>query len=412
MKKIAIIGGGAAGMMCAARILEATPVPLTLHLFEKNTSLGAKVLISGGGRCNVTTGLKNKHQLLKKYPRGSDFLTPSLSTFTPQKVYRWFESHGVPLKIEKDNRVFPVSNNGKDIVGVFENLFNNRVTLRFEEKVTDITRTTSGYRITTPKDSGNYDMIVITTGGNAYRATGSTGDGYAFAQALGHTITPLGPSLNSFLTADTWTHNLSGLSFPQARLTYKQHKETGPLLFTHFGISGPVTFALSAHLAYETITPHQPLTIQVQLDTQSDFQKCDVTLRELFELHPKKQINTLLASLGFPQRFVESLLTHLTLDLTLKGGEVSKTTRHAICHNLTQLPLTLTQRRPGDEFVTAGGVTLDEVDPHTLESKISPGLFFAGEILDIDGVTGGFNLQSSWATGYCAGTAIANMITP
>ncbi len=414
--KIAVIGGGAAGMMAAATLLESGK-PCEVHLFEKNKGLGAKVIISGGGRCNVTTGLTNRQQLLKKYTRGAEFLKAALSKLPPQKTYEWFEAHGVPLKIEEDLRVFPVSDDGHDIVRIFENLFaptassaHTNAHVQLLTAVKAIKKEGEKFVLDTSKGTFTVDAVVITTGGSAYRHTGSTGDGYAFATAMGHTITPLGPSLNSFFVRDDWPKALSGVSLPQALLKYQKVAVTGPLLFTHFGVSGPVTFSLSSQLAYETISPQHPLVIHLIPDAQKSFEDWEAFFIEAFAQQPKKQVSTLLHD-HFPKRVVDAFLSLAKIDATKPTGQLSKDERKALSHVLSgALTLTLEQRRPGDEFVTAGGVSTDEINAQTMESLITPGLYFAGEVMNVDGLTGGFNLQASWATGQLAAKSIVKKL--
>lgn len=404
-KKIAIIGGGAAGLMAVATILESKYASsYEVHLFERNNKLGAKVIISGGGRCNVTTGVRNPHKLLQHYTRGAEFLKAALSKFTPEMVYNWFEEHGTPLKMESDLRAFPVSNDGNDIVAIFEKLFTKyNVALHFKEPVKNILKTNHTFTLTTTLNTYTFDKIIITTGGNAYRKTGSKGDGYTFAQNLGHSITTLGPSLNSFLTKETWPHELSGLSFPQAQLKYKKIKVSGPFLFTHFGISGPVTFSLSSKLSFEKISEKHPIQISFIPDKSKNFENWESEFQKILTKNPKKQIKNLIQTF-FPERFTQLLLLQSNIPPTKKASDISKKERQTISRLLSgDLTITLIDRRPGDEFVTAGGVSTDEINPQTMESKICPGLYFGGEVMNIDGVTGGFNLQSSWATGRLAG---------
>jgi hypothetical protein len=393
--KIAIIGGGAAGMMAAATLIEADP-SLEVHLFEKNNKLGTKVRISGGGRCNVTTGIRDRKLLLTKYVRGADFLKTALGKFSPKACYQWFEERGVPLKNESDNRVFPVSDNGDDIVGIFENL---PIKTHLQESVSNIQ---PGFKVTTNKQEYDFDTVIITTGGNAFAHTGSTGDGYHFAKNLGHTITKLGPSLNSFETEEQWPKDLSGLALENAKLNDQQ----GPFLFTHFGISGPVTFAYSATIAFKDM----PQEVNFA-PTNLTFDQANQQLTETLSQNGAKQVHNVLHFT--PKRLTETLLKLSQIDPETKCAELSKDQRKTLAKNLTgDLVLTLKKRRPGDEFVTAGGVNIAEVDPKTMQSRIAPNLYFAGEILDIDGVTGGFNLQSSWATGRLAANAILNGMTP
>lgn len=403
--QIAIIGGGAAGMMAAATILE-SDIPCQVHLFEKNKNLGAKVIISGGGRCNVTTGLKNKTQLLKNYTRGSEFLKAALSKFPPEKVYEWFENHGVPLKTEDDLRVFPKSNDGHDVVAIFERLFEkNNAEIHLLSNVKTITKQDDKYTVKTTKDSFEVDAVILTTGGNAYRHTGSTGDGYAFASSLGHTVTDLGPSLNSFVVKETWPKELSGISLPKAQLKYKKVAVDGPLLLTHFGISGPVTFSLSSQIAFETISAQSTLPIKLIPDAGKKYEDWEALLLNSITKGGKKHINTYLQTF-FPRRFCETILRLTGISAQKQLPDLSKKERQLLSHLLGDgMKLTLQQRRPGDEFVTAGGVSTDEINPQTMESLITPHLYFAGELMNIDGITGGYNLQASWATGKLAGSS-------
>ncbi len=408
--RIAIIGAGAAGLMCAATILENAP-DSKIFLIERNHGLGKKVIISGGGRCNVTTGIQAAKLVLNHYPRGNKFLTSAMHAFPPGAVYEWFESHGVPLKTQEDNRVFPRSDDGHDIVGVFEKLFQaahipvslNTHVIRVEKKETTFLVYTKG------QDAPLLvDRLVLTTGGQAYRQTGSTGDGYAFAQALGHTITPLAPSLNAFFTREKWPAEISGVSFSHARLTAKRGREfsfTGPFLFTHKGVSGPAVFALSSLVAFEQYNATIPLDLSIDLFPELSLEALRAQCETLLAQHGHKQLKSVLALL-VPKSLSDILLRELAITHTLAANQTPKKDRERILAWLKAIPLTVIQRGAGDEFVTAGGVSLKEVNPSTMESKICPGLFFAGEILDVDGFTGGFNLQASWATGHLVGQSI------
>lgn len=414
--KIAIIGGGAAGLMTAAALVE-QKIPAEIHLFERNTFLGAKVIISGGGRCNVTTGITDKKTLLGKYTRGGDFLKTAIYDFPPEKVKAWFEEHQVPLKIEEDLRVFPRSDDGKDVVKAFENLFRkSTVRLRLKETVSSVSKNSDG-TFTLASNIGNetFQYVVLTTGGNAYQHTGSKGDGYSFAKSCGHNVTKLGPSLNSFLTAEEWPKKLSGVSLENVRLETmaedgQKKTASGPMIFTHFGISGPTTFALSSHLAFTPISKDTPHKIQLIPAAGRNQEQWDEVLKKTIQENGPRQIHNVLGDF-IPSRLGDTILELAKIPLQRKSAELSKENRKKIGELLTgKLHLTLIQRRPGDEFVTAGGVDLNEVDHKSMASKKSPGLYFAGEILDVDGLTGGFNLQASWATGRLAGKSIAEQI--
>jgi predicted Rossmann fold flavoprotein len=411
--KIAIIGGGAAGMMAAATLLEEV-VDAEIHLFEKNNVLGKKVSISGGGRCNVTTGINDKNILLSKYTRGSKFLIPAFGLFPPDKVFKWFEEQGIPLKIKNDLRVFPKSDNGKDVVKLFEDLFKNKIKVHLDLSIESIEPTEKGFTLTTKNGKDCFGIVVITSGGNAYRHTGSTGDGYDFAKSCKHSITKLGPSLNSFEVKEDWCKELAGISLENAKLITNTNKEktsaVGPFLFTHFGISGPVTFAFSSNTAFEKIDKKCPLKIGLIPNAEYNFNSLDKLLQNLIAENGAKQIINIISELT-TRRLAEEILKISKINKDKKSAEIKKEERNEISHLLSgKLELNLIARRSGDEFVTAGGVDLNEVNRKTMESKILPNLYFAGEVLDIDGLTGGFNLQSAWATGRLAGTSIARKL--
>lgn len=414
MKKVAIIGGGAAGMMCTAALVEKN-FEGEIVLFERNKQLGEKVIISGGGRCNVTTGICEVDRLLPYYIRGDQFLKQSLEVFGPCRIRSWFEHHNVPCKEEKNHRIFPVSDDGQDIVGVFESLIdrNKAVRVRYNTSVKEITHSDNSFIITSDdQENEKFDYVVITTGGNAYAHTGSQGDGYAFARALGHTITQCSPSLSSFEVEETWISELSGLTLPDAKLIVdekdgKNLYVIGGLIFTHFGISGPVTFSLSSHLAHVEISPDKMQKVHLVVDASRNADDWDALLRKDFDKDGSKYVRTILAQ-HVSKRLVDFICVESNIDSTLKAAQMSKKMRHDLVDTLSNgIEIHLKKRRSGDEFVTAGGVSLDEVDPQTCESRITPGLYFAGEVLDVDGLTGGFNLTSSWATGHVVGRAIS-----
>lgn len=407
MKRIAIVGGGAAGLMAAATILETAP-DAELFLVERNDGLGKKVIISGGGRCNVTTGIQDVRTVLTKYPRGGKFLSKAMYRFPPADVYEWFESRGVPLKIEEDLRVFPQSDQGKDIVGVFIKLFRaSNVHVLLKHSVDTIEKYDEIFRLRM-KDGSDLDVdrVVLTTGGQAYRHTGSTGDGYAFAMGLGHSITQLAPSLNAFYARENWPAEVSGLSFEKAEFRARGKKFIGPFLFTHKGVSGPAVFALSSQVAFEYYDMHEPLQLDIDLFPDETRDELFARVEQAIVQGGYKSTLNILATM-MPKSLAEIMLDLLHLDGSLHAVEIGKKNFQRIVEWLKGIPLEIVGRGAGDEFVTAGGVTLDEVDATTLESRICPGLYFAGEILDVDGYTGGFNLQASWATGRSAGLHVA-----
>lgn len=409
--RVAIIGAGAAGLMCAATLQEAQP-SAEIILIDRNDGLGKKVIISGGGRCNVTTGIHDVKTLLTKYPRGNTFLATAMQAFPPNAVYDWFEAHGVPLKMQADLRAFPASDDGKDIVGVFEKMFaQSQVQVMLKSSVVSVEKKDGQFHVHSKNSPFpiTVDVLVLTTGGQAYRQTGSTGDGYAFATALGHTVTPLAPSLNAFFTREQWPQEISGLSFERATITALRDGNpqfTGPFLFTHKGVSGPAVFALSSLVAFETYNQQQPLAITIDLFPDTAQKALQARVHALNVANSHKRFVNILAML-VPKSLADVMMRELRIAENKPAGQAGKNDFAACASWLKAIPLHVVQRGAGDEFVTAGGVTRTEVDPTTMQSTICPNLYFAGEILDVDGFTGGFNLQASWAAGRLAGSSIA-----
>ncbi len=380
-----------------------------ITVIERNVAPGRKILLTGGGRCNLTTGLSDVREILSRYPRGGRFLSSAMRRFPPAAVRDWFEGHGVPLKTEADNRVFPRSNDGHDVVGVFERLLvPPRARLMTGTSVSGVSRQSDGqFAILLSRRVHPLlvDRLIIATGGQAYRQTGSTGDGYAFASALGHTVTKLAPSLSGLTIAERWPAELSGLSFTRVRLTADRDRRLswlGPLVFTHQGLSGPVAFALSALVAHHHFDSIQPLALNVDLFPDLSREELTGRLTDLLAKNARHSFRNVLSEL-VPKRLAAAACECLKLDPNRKAAEASRRELRQTADWLKSIPLHLTGRRAGEEFVTAGGVELSEVNPSTMESKVCPGLFLAGEVLDIDGLTGGFNLQAAWCTGRLAG---------
>jgi predicted Rossmann fold flavoprotein len=406
MSKIAIIGAGAAGLMAAARIAELGGEH-EVFLIERNKILGKKVIISGGGRCNVTTGLEDLKILMTKYPRGSRFLRTAMYAFPPTAMREWMEEHGVPLKVEPDLRVFPKSDNGAHVVRAFER-FLEKTGVKIMKECGVAALEKKGDRFLLQFENGKsmeVDNVILSPGGQAYRHTGSKGDGYSFAESMGHSITPLGPSLNAFLLKDAWTKELSGLSFPDVNLSFKgadKFSFRGPIMLTHKGVTGPAVFALSAYASYETFNSQAPAGLFIDFLPDENHDALRERIQKQCAENPKKNFQNVLARL-VPRSFAEGLCFHLGINGEKNSLELSKKELNKLVDALKNLPFLVSGRSAGDEFVTAGGVELKEVDSKTMESKICPGLYFAGEILDYDGFTGGFNLQAAWATGRLAG---------
>lgn len=419
--RIAIIGAGASGMMAAAALAELGVPGSAVTVFDGNSKMGKKVAITGGGRCNVTTGISSKKDLLSKYPRGAEFLERSLGAFSPKKAREWFESHGCPIKIQDDLRAFPVSDKGGDVVAAFERVLSKtRSDLRLGHRVVSVGRSGGGFEIVSvpvPGDSTSsvagktelFDTVIIATGGAAYSNTGSAGGGYAFACGLGHSVTALAPSLSAFIVSETWCADLSGLSVPSAKFVDREGKTVseGAVMFTHFGVTGPAVFALSARLAFENVSPENVRSVNLVPDASKRFEDWDRDLSAALAKDGAKETKNVLAAF-FPRRFAEILPTLAGLHPEKKAATVSRDERKLLAKLLSDgISLTLCGTRPGEEFVTAGGVELLEIDAETMESKIVPNLYFTGEVLNVDAVTGGFNLQACWSTGYAAAKAVS-----
>lgn len=403
--RIAIVGGGAAGMMAA---VFAAKNRAEVFLLERNPMLGRKVLISGGGRCNVTTGLNDLKEVLKKYPRGKNFLRTAMYAFPPDQVFKWVEEHGVALKIEKDLRVFPVSNRGSDVVGAFSKALAEAVVKTLlKTLVKKISKNPEGKFVLELADGDPLivDKLILTTGGTAYQQTGSVGDGYIFAKDLGHTITDLAPSLNSYLVEENWVKELAGVSFQDVKLKFigkEKNEFSGPILFTHKGVSGPAVFALSSLAAFENFDEIKPAKLFIDFAPKKNY---DEIMKEILNSMRREPQKTFQNTFGgyIPKSLAKTFFDICEIDGEKRNADLSHKLLNKLVEKLKNTQLTLIGKAAGEEFVTAGGVSLDEVDQKTMQSKICPGLYFAGEILDIDGFTGGFNLQVAWCTGKLAG---------
>jgi len=405
IKPVVVIGGGAAGLMAAGRAAElGTPVVL----LEKNSKLGRKISISGKGRCNVTnTG--DIREFIENYPGNGQFLFSSLCRFSNEDLIRFFESKGVLLKKERGGRVFPVSDKASDIVQALEKyLEEGRVEVRMNENVQEITwengvisgvKTTAGYT--------GASKVIVATGGKSYPATGSTGDGYRWAVETGHTIVPVRPSLVPLNIREEWVKELQGLSLKNVEVSVLQGekvlaREFGEMLFTHFGVSGPVILTLSRHVVETSTAPGQ-LQLGINLKPALDEEKLDNRLQRDFLKFQRKQLKNSLDEL-LPKRLVMPVVRSSGIDPDKFIHQITKSERRNLLETITGLNLTIEGPRSlAEAIVTAGGVSLKEINPKTMESKLVKGLYFAGEVLDIDGYTGGYNLQAAFSTGYAAG---------
>ena len=407
MSEIVVIGGGAAGMMAA---VTAARQGAAVTLLEPNERLGKKLNITGKGRCNVTNDC-DQETLMANIPGNGRFLYSALTRFTPQDAMAFFEGLGVPLKVERGNRVFPVSDRSFDISGALERELRRLRVRILRERAAEIV--TAEGRVTGVRGERQLhpvDAVVLATGGVSYPATGSTGDGYTMAAALGHTIVPPRGSLVPLESDDADCAAMQGLSLRNVEATVYngKHKpvfrEFGEMLFTHFGVSGPLMLSASAHLRR---WDKETYTLSIDLKPALEEQKLDARiLRDIGE-NPNRDMANILAGLVH-RSMVPVLLRRLALPEGEKANSLTREQRRSLVQMLKHFTVPLTGPRPvAEAIVTAGGVKVGEVVPGTMASKLAEGLYLAGEVLDVDAYTGGFNLQIAWATGYLAGLSAA-----
>jgi predicted Rossmann fold flavoprotein len=403
--QVIVVGGGAAGCFGAIACAEAHP-HARVTLLEAGRQPLAKVRISGGGRCNVTHACFDPALLVQHYPRGGKALRGAFSRFQPKDTVAWFNGHGVSLKTEPDGRMFPVTDDSETIVNcLLEAVYQSGVTLRTEAPVTAVTRSPAGFNVALK--SGEVlqsDRLLL--------ASGSNPQGYRLAKQLGHQVIPPVPSLFTFTISDAALRELAGISVEAAHVQLripdqKPLEQTGPLLITHWGMSGPAVLKLSAWGARLLHEHHYQATLQINWLPHYSPDQLRQDLLSAKTVHPKRTIASQ-SPFVLPRRLWQYLTTRSGIIAESRWAELSKPAMNALIQEMHQGRYEV--RGKGvfkDEFVTCGGVKLNEVNFKTLESRCCPGLYFAGEILDIDGVTGGFNFQSAWTTGWLAGQAIA-----
>ena len=396
-----IIGGGPAGMFAA---ITAAQNGKKVLLLERNDRLGKKLLITGKGRCNVTNDC-SEAEVLQNVPRNGRFLYSAMAACPPKAVMDFFESRGCALKTERGNRVFPVSDKSLSVLECLQReLRNAGVTVQTARvrKILTGDGTVSG--VMTEKEEIMSDWVILATGGLSYPTTGSTGDGYAMAEALGHTVTPCEGSLVPLETAGEDCPDMQGLSLRNVGVKLVNEKgkalyrDFGELLFTHFGVSGPTVLSASAHLkgSCRLVIDLKPALDEGKLDTR--------ILRDL-ETYKNRSMENALTDL-LPRSMIPVVLRRLAIDPAMHANALTKQQRRSLVELLKGFSLEVTGKRPvAEAIITNGGIKVSEIDPKTMQSKKMPGLYFAGEIIDCDAYTGGFNLQIAWATAYAASTA-------
>ncbi len=406
MPKIAVIGGGAAGMMAAGTaILYGAKVTL----FEAMSHLGKKLSITGKGRCNVTNNcaVADFLESITKNPR---FMYAALSAFSPSDTITLFESLGVPLKTERGNRVFPESDKAKDIVDAMREYSSGAE--KIYEKVTSLRAEDIGFSVITKKREYRFDKVILATGGRSYPLTGSDGSGYKLAMKLGHTVTSLVPSLIPIESTSPLCSDMQGLSLKNVGISVKNpdgkvlYTDFGEMMFAHFGVTGPIILSASAHLRN---IPVSTLTLSIDLKPALDEKTLDSRLISDFKKNSNKDLVNAFGDL-LPSKMIEPFIRYTGLDIRKKVNALTREERRRVLESLKNFEIPLKGFRPIEEaIITSGGIDVKEISPKTMESKIAPGLYFAGEIIDVDAYTGGFNLQIAFSTGYLAGKAASQI---
>ena len=408
MSHVIVIGGGPAGMMAAYAAAENGNAVV---LLEQNEKLGKKLYITGKGRCNLTNAC-DMEQLFSNVMSNRKFLYSAFYGFDNQQVIHFFESHGMPTKTERGNRVFPVSDHSSDVTAALTRaLKEKKVTVRLHAKVEKLLIEATEITGVMLSDGSvlKADAVIVATGGISYSSTGATGDGYRMAELSGHRIVEETPSLVPFETKESWVQELQGLSLRNVQVSVfrgkkKLYEDFGEMLFTHFGLSGPLILSASAMIPAKEF--QQELSLFIDLKPALDEEQLDKRLLREFDEMKNKQFKNSLSHL-LPAKLIPVIITLSGIDKEQKIHTISKQERQKLLQLLKHLPLTVTGLRGWNEaIITKGGVSVKDVNPSTMESKLVKGLFFCGEVLDLDALTGGYNLQIAWSTGHLAGASV------
>ena len=399
-----VIGGGPAGMFAA---ITAARQGEKVLLLERNERLGKKLLITGKGRCNVTNDC-SAQEVLQNTPRNGRFLYSVMTAFPPEKIKAFFEENGCPLKTERGNRVFPVTDRSQSVLDCLQKeMRRQQVTVRTGRVRHILHRDGQVTGVQTDKETLNAGWVILATGGASYPATGSTGDGYAMAAELGHTLVPAEGSLVPLETEGTDCQEMQGLSLRNVGVKLLNakgkalYKDFGELLFTHFGVSGPTVLSASCHLKGEGCS------LVIDLKPALEENKLDERIQRDLELYKNRSMENALTDL-LPRSMIPVVLRRLDTDPQMQANSFTRQKRRAMVELLKNFRIGITSKRPvAEAIITSGGVKVGEIDPKTMESKKLRGLYFAGEIIDCDAYTGGFNLQIAWATAWAAAMAAA-----
>ena len=397
-----IIGGGPAGMFAA---ITAAKRGQRVLLLERNDRLGKKLLITGKGRCNVTNDCSGQ-EVLQNTPRNGKFLYSAMNAFPPEKAKVFFEENGCALKTERGNRVFPVTDRAQSVLECLQKELRRRqVTVRTARVMEILTEDGAAVGVRTRNETIRSSWVILATGGASYPTTGSTGDGYTMAEALGHTVVAPRGSLVPLETAGSDCQDMQGLSLRNCGVKLLNakgkvlYKDFGELLFTHFGVSGPTVLSASCHMKGEGCS------LVIDLKPALEDNKLDDRIRRDLELYKNRSMENALTDL-LPRSMIPVVLRRLEIDPEMQANSLTRGKRRALVELLKAFRVEITGKRPvAEAIITSGGIKVSEIDPKTMESKKVPGLYFAGEVIDCDAYTGGFNLQIAWATAYAAGTS-------
>lgn len=407
MSKVLVVGGGAAGMFAA---IFAAYNGNEVHIFEKNEKLGKKLFITGKGRCNITNA-SDMDTLFASVVTNPKFLYSSFYGYDNQNVIEFFERIGVRTKVERGNRVFPVSDHSSDVIGALtKELHQLGVLIHLHTEVKKVVgedrfeylETKDGQKITG-------DACIVATGGFSYQTTGSTGDGYRFAKETGHQVTDIMPALVPLELKETYVKELQGLSLRNVTAAIydgkkKLYEDFGEMLFTHYGVSGPLMISASSYIGKQL--KRSELKLVIDLKPALSFEQLDQRVLRDFEENKNKQFKNAVTKL-LPGKLLPVMLKLSGIDVEKKVNLISKEERHQFVHLMKNFTWTITRLRDFNEaIITKGGVKVKEINPSTMESKLVNGLYFVGEVLDLDALTGGFNLQIAWSTAYAAGSSI------
>ena len=413
MAKVIVIGGGAAGLLAG---IAAAQNGAQATIIEKMRRPGKKMLITGKGRCNITNNC-DLQEIIKNIPGNGRFLNSALRRFTNQDIVQLLEDNGLPTKVERGGRVFPVSDKALDVVDTLVKIFKDYGgRLLLDTKVKSIAAEFGKIKGVVTEDGQRFeaDAVILAAGGSSYPGTGSDGSGVKLAKAVGHSIVPLKPCLVPLESDSPYIPDLQGLSLRNIEGTvYAEGKkigaEFGEMLFTHFGVSGPIILSLSKCVAEAIAAGAQDIELHIDLKHALDKDKLDARLQRDFVQYSRKQMANGMKDL-LPQRLIAPVLDEAFIDEEKSVNQLSRAERQRLVDVLKAFVVPITGTRPlAEAIVTAGGVSLKEIDPKTMESKLVKGLFIAGEVMDIDGYTGGYNLQAAFSTGYAAGTFAAQI---